>query len=55
MSTDDRIAVLLDRETKRQIRIEAAKRDTNMSDLSREVLEEWIEEQDIEFDVQAEN
>lgn len=40
-----RLGVRLDSETKRQIRIEAAKRDLSMSELSREVIEDWVEEQ----------
>ena len=43
-----RVAVNLNPETKRKIRIEAAKRDMSMSDLSREVLRDWVEEQEDE-------
>jgi len=40
-----RIQVGLDEETKRELRVEAARRDMSMSKLACEVLEEWIEEQ----------
>lgn len=40
MDEKDRIAVTMDSELKKQIRIEAAKRDTSMAELAREILEE---------------
>ena len=49
MSSDSaRLGVNIDSETKRRVRIEAAKRDTTMSGLARDVIEDWIEEQDDE-------
>ena len=40
MSKDDRIQVTMPKELKREIRVEAAKRDVSMAELVREILEE---------------
>lgn len=40
MAEKDRIAVTMDSELKKKIRVEAAKRDTTMAELTREILEE---------------
>lgn len=48
MTRDQRIATSVDKETKQQFRVEAAKRDMDMSELLRELVEKHLEEKQTE-------
>jgi len=48
MDRDEKLATNITEEKKRQFRVEAAKRDMNMSELLREIIDEFLDESDSE-------
>jgi antitoxin component of RelBE/YafQ-DinJ toxin-antitoxin module len=46
MPRDEQLATRVDNDTKRRFRVEAAKRDMDMSELLREIVHDFLEEQE---------